>query len=575
MRTALYLTILLMLTSLSGLMHVQAEVPTNGDTVEITEDEIWNESTTMNGELYIQNNSTLTISSTLTVANNNVITVDEGSTLAILGTLKGDDINSGLRLKNSTQLQMNFGDLAETGELRFNFDHTIPDSAMFNVTIGDQTVDASGKDHIFIDVSLNGTDLFADFDIYYVFPVQILSIQALHSGGGNFPLISAHEINHTNGSLEWSNASFTLNIQGTLIVDNATVYGADIQCSGMCAFEQSNLVGSAPIHVSNGTSIEVNASSILGSRTDEDIILHDLAQISYTNNTGTGGTTDQWIRLLSERLIQTNSPNITVHQTGIGYGNTTRDDFTDALGMVDIGGSEWKRIVEWVGPNGQYNTENAELTLTLSSGWGDFTTTVPAPQIPQAVINLPLPFIEVVSIDAEDTTAEVDKKIWAMVTVRNTGAAPATVNIWCYVNGDLADTTSLTTTLAAGEEKKLPVSWWANTDGAQILNCKALIPDKLQSISEQITNLEGGESQEVGWFIGEETEDKPLVIYGILALIIIGASAMFSLRASTKDDSYGDVKEYSDTVENQMNEETAEEESSEDVSEVIEDADED
>ncbi len=50
---------------------------------------------------------------------------------------------------------------------------------------------------------------------------------------------------------------------------------------------------------------------------------------------------------------------------------------------------------------------------------------------------------------------------------------------------------------------------------------------------------------------------------------------MFSLRASTKDDSYGDVKEYSDTVENQMNEETAEEESSEDVSEVIEDADED
>jgi len=108
MRTALYLTILLMLTSLSGLMHVQAEVPTNGDTVEITEDEIWNESTTMNGELYIQNNSTLTISSTLTVANNNVITVDEGSTLAILGTLKGDDINSGLRLKNSTQLQMNF-----------------------------------------------------------------------------------------------------------------------------------------------------------------------------------------------------------------------------------------------------------------------------------------------------------------------------------------------------------------------------------------------------------------------------------------------------------------------------------
>ena len=75
----------------------------------------------------------------------------------------------GLSVLNSTQLQLNFGDLAETGQLRFDFDHTIPETAMFNLTIGDQTVDAAGHDHIFIDVSLNGTDLLADFDIYYVF----------------------------------------------------------------------------------------------------------------------------------------------------------------------------------------------------------------------------------------------------------------------------------------------------------------------------------------------------------------------------------------------------------------------
>lgn len=130
-----------------------------------------------------------------------------------------------------------------------------------------------------------------------------------------------------------------------------------------------------------------------------------------------------------------------------------------------------------------------------------------------------------------------------MVTVRNTGDSAATVNIWCYVGDELADTTSLTTTLAPGEEKDLPVSWWANTDGPQVLNCRALIPNVLKSISEDITNTEGADSQEVGWYIGEETEDQPLVVYGILAFIIIGASAVLSLRATSKDSKYGDVPE--------------------------------
>lgn len=165
------------------------------------------------------------------------------------------------------------------------------------------------------------------------------------------------------------------------------------------------------------------------------------------------------------------------------------------------------------------------------------------PKIPYSTVNIPLPYIEVVSIDAEDSTAEVNKKIGAMVTVRNTGLSTATVNIWCYVADNLTDTTSLTTTLAPGEEKELPVSWWANTDGAQVLNCRALIPNVLKSISDDITNTEGGNSQEVGWYFGDETEDQPLVIYGILAVLILAASAMFSLRASSKDTTYGDVAE--------------------------------
>ena len=122
MRTAFYLTVLLLLTSLSGVLHTQAEPPIDGATVEITEDETWNESASMSGELFVKNGSTLTISDVLTVATGNVINIESGSTLTVSGSILGDEVDSGLSVLNSTQLQLNFGDLAETGQLRFDFE---------------------------------------------------------------------------------------------------------------------------------------------------------------------------------------------------------------------------------------------------------------------------------------------------------------------------------------------------------------------------------------------------------------------------------------------------------------------
>jgi hypothetical protein len=543
MRTALTLMMLLIFTSFAGMVNVNAAPPSDGNDVVIDADETWSDSQAMNGNVLVKNGATLTIDADMTVGPNNAITVEDGGQLIVTGSLTGEDINSALTLTNSSQLHLNFGDLAETGTIQFNFQETVSTSAMMNITVGDQTVDAAGQDTVSIEVPLDGTDIVVDFYIYHVFPIQITSLQALHTGSGEIPILAAHEINQTNGSLTWSEASFLMTVFGTMHMENSSTFGADILCAGVCEIESSDLIGSAPIHVENGSSLSVNSSLIQGSRTDEDIIVHDHAEISYTNSQGTGGTTDAWIRLLSQRIIQTNSPNATVHQTGIGYGASTRDDITDANGQIDIGGSEWRRIVEWVDQNGEYHSEDAELNLTLSSGWGDFSITTPAPKSPYAVVNIPLPYIEVVSIDAEDTTADTNKWIGAMVTVGNTGDSAATVNIWCYVGDDLADTTTLTTTLAPGEEKNLPVSWRTNTDGPQVLNCRTLIPNVLRSISEDITNTEGANSQEVGWYISEETEDQPLVVYGILALIIIGASAMLSLRATSKDSKYGDVAE--------------------------------
>ena len=544
MRTAVCFTLLLLFTSLSTFTGVHATPPSDGSTTLITADETWSGNHAMNGNITVENGATLTIEGDVTLATNNHITVQEGATLSLTGSLIGDELDSGLAVLNNTQLHLNFGDLSETGQLRVDFDKAIPESAMFNMTIGEETKNAVGTDHIFIDVALNGTDLVVDFHIYYAFEIQIVSVQALHSGSGESPILLANEINQTEGSLIWNSASFQLEVLGTLLLDGATIYGAGLTCAQMCDIQSSSLIGSAPIHVHDGSSIVVNSSEILGSRTDEDIIVHDLAQIIYTDNQGTGGYTDGWIRLLSQRQIQTNAPGITVSHPGIGYANTELVNYTDSDGSIDIGGSEWKRIVEWVDGNGIYHSEGGELTLTLSSpGWGDFSTTVPAPHTPTATINVPLPYIEVVSIDAEDTTAEVNKRIGAMVKVRNTGDATATVNIWCYVDDIDADTTTLTTTLAPGEEKDLPISWWANTDGPQILNCRVLVPTILQPIAVDVTNLEGGYSQEVGWYIGEETEDQPLIVYGILALLIVIGTVLVARKAA-KNMTHGDVPEF-------------------------------
>ena len=149
--------------------------------------------------------------------------------------------------------------------------------------------------------------------------------------------------------------------------------------------------GSAPIHVTDSGSLSVDESMIQGSRTDEDIIVHDTGDITYTESSGTGGFTDAWIRLLSQRALHTNSGNITVHATGLGYYGSTVDNITNEAGHVNYALSEHARIVEWMDGDGVYHKEDAEILLTLSSSWGNYQTTIVAPMVPVSYTHLTLP----------------------------------------------------------------------------------------------------------------------------------------------------------------------------------------
>ena len=61
------------------------------------------------------------------------------------------------------------------------------------------------------------------------------------------------------------------------------------------------MTSTGPIEVMG--EIIVTDSTLSGGVTDEDIILWDDATITWTNSSGTGGTTDNWVNILTSRTI--------------------------------------------------------------------------------------------------------------------------------------------------------------------------------------------------------------------------------------------------------------------------------
>ena len=124
------------------------------------------------------------------------------------------------------------------------------------------------------------------------------------------------------------------------------------------------------------------------------------------------------------------------------------------------------RIVEWLTGDGVYGKEDGTMTVTATTGWGTFTTTVPAEWAPTSVVNLELPMIEVVALEVEERTATVNESLGVMLTVRNSGSADAASPVLeCTVDGEAADTSpsyiQLSTYggLAAGSEMDIPLTW--------------------------------------------------------------------------------------------------------------------
>lgn len=522
---------LLMLTA----PFAAAAPPTSGDSTTITSSETWTEDDHMNGHVIVESGATLTINANITVETGSAFTVEQGGQLVVTnGALVSDDLNAGLMVNSMfAALTLNFGDLADEGVVQLKFDHIIDESSKMNVTLGDETVNASGLDLIQFDAPLNATDLVLTFDSYYFTPTYVLWAKAIY-GGGNTETHLAQDIEAHEAPLYWFQSGFDIHAHGDLSITSSTVSGANIHCEGLCQFDNSELVGSAPVDAASTSTVSVEDSIISGSRSDEDIIVRDQASITYSNSQGTGGTTDAWIRLLTQRSLTTNIPNGSLDIYDMGWGAADWNDLTDENGyilLVEEGATnEHKRIVEWMDGDGVLHQEEARITLSITSSWGTFSTTIDAPTTAEGTIELDLPDVAVTSVAPESTTAVANKSVSGMVTVANSGDAPVSgVNIWCYVDGEVVETTQMVVSLDAGESKDVPFTWYMYEAGEAELNCKPLLPTALNGIADLVVDLSGSTSEVITWEYAEEVEEFPLIIWivaiaGFMGLALVVAS---------------------------------------------------
>ena len=523
-------------------MAASASPPSNGDSTTVQTNEAWTEDTRMDGHVTVESGNTLTVSANITMATGSSITVEDGGQLVLTnGALLSENLNAGLRVEVNSfvpaVLTLNFGDIAESGVVQLKLNHVVADGVKVNFTYGETTVNASGSDTVEFDVPLNGTDLEISVETAYFTPTYVLWAKAIHSGGDTMT-IPAQDISASEAPLYWFQSGFDLHAHGDLTVTSSTILGGNISCAAICSFDGTSLTGSAPIHAASTSTVSVLNSIISGSRTDEDIVLHDEAGITYTNSQGTGGTTDAWVRILSQRTLSTNIPNGSLDIYDIGYNANDWNDLTDANGDIVLVGpgetNENKRMVAWMDGNGVVHEEEATITLSISSSWGTFSKTIDAPATSTGTVELDLPFIAVTAVAPETTVGVANKSVSGTVTVENTGSAAASgVNVWCYEGEDIADTTQMVVSLGAGESKEIPFTWYVYTSGEATLTCKPLLPTALDGIAGAVHDDAGAASEPVTWSYEEEVEEFPLIIL-IVALVGFGGLALYISAQSKK-----------------------------------------
>ena len=526
MRKALLLTLIILLfTPIANATQISddAEDSTSGS---------------FSGNIVVNDGATWTVSGDYEIEENTAITVEEGATMVVSGSMTAK-AKPMLNLAESANVSVNVDYLGEQGILRIQFaeeilfgiDIEIHDEMTSNWT-GTQ-FDWSGSldvESITVNITTN--------------PFQVASIDSITlSPQLNSPVKrDADQLSGNGTSLVIPDRlnAWSIDVQGTLIV-SGSILGAGITCHGACTLDSANMTSTGPIEVMGA--ISVTDSTLHGSLSDEDIIIWDDAEITWTNSTGTGGTTDNWVNILTSRTIGVQNGYVVFYGYDMGYDsidtsplsdNSTFDFANMGDNVVEIANDERDRMVRWQDGAGVVHEESATGTVVLETPWGVYEQEInDLPKVNHFDVVLNLPMLTFDSLVESDDEGSVNTRLGVMATITNSGDVPARLLLQCTSNGTDANVgLSMPRNVPAGETVEIPLNWDSAKVGELVLECSIFVPYHFEGY--QVVDVGTAITNPVMWTEDDDTSTNlalPITIGAVLAIGIFVFVARRSMVA--------------------------------------------
>ena len=491
----------------------------------------------LSGNYTVKDGATWTVSGNYDVADDTSIVVEDGSTMVISGSMNASSPPQ-LNLDSPSTVIVPIGNLGENGMMRIIFAEEI----IFNMTIevdGISTENWTGTEFDWTgNMDVDNITLNVSHSTFQVVAIS----EILLSPEGSTPETRTPDELSGEGisiSIPDRTKAWSIDIQGTLIV-TGSVFGAEISCSGTCTLNGAQMISTSPIDVTG--SISVTDSTFSHIRSDEDILAWDSASVTWINSTGTGGETDNWVKVLTTRTIGVQNGYVGFYGYEMGYSSTntsligdnnTFDPANMGDNIIEIANSKKDRIVSWQDGDGVVHTETASGKIILSTPWGIYEHMISdLPKVNHFDVELDLPQLSFDSLIASDDENDVNSRLGVMATITNSGNAAANILLDCTANDTDANVgTTVPYPVAAGETIEIPMNWDSAAEGDFALECSIFVPYHFYGYEIVNANSGTATTESVSW---SEVEDNSSNLFLPIAIGIVVAIILYVAVARKK-----------------------------------------
>jgi len=491
----------------------------------------------LSGNYTVKDGATWTVSGNYDVADDTSIVVEDGSTMVISGSMNASSPPQ-LNLDSPSTVIVPIGNLGENGMMRIIFAEEI----IFNMTIevdGISTENWTGTEFDWTgNMDVDNITLNVSHSTFQVVAIS----EILLSPEGSTPETRTPDELSGEGisiSIPDRTKAWSIDIQGTLIV-TGSVFGAEISCSGTCTLNGAQMISTSPIDVTG--SISVTDSTFSHIRSDEDILAWDSASVTWINSTGTGGETDNWVKVLTTRTIGVQNGYVGFYGYEMGYSSTntsligdnnTFDPANMGDDIIEIANSKKDRIVSWQDGDGVLHTETASGKIILSTPWGIYEHMISdLPKVNHFDVELDLPQLSFDSLIASDDENDVNSRLGVMATITNSGNAAANILLDCTANDTDANVgTTVPYPVAAGETIEIPMNWDSAAEGDFTLECSIFVPYHFYGYEIVNANSGTATTESVSW---SEVDDNSSNLFLPIAIGIVVAIILYVVVARKK-----------------------------------------